>query len=96
MPTGQAVIASSVAQTISLTDLLAMEAELSLDFNGDSAIGDSVSKVIASPRMDEDGDGKITDADTMRGPQLVQLTSGVVAIDVSGEATNGSSGEFLT
>jgi hypothetical protein len=96
VPTGQLVITSTAGQTLSLTDLLAMETELELDFNGDAAIGDSVSQVIASPRMDDNEDGAITSADTSRGIQLLKLASGVLAIDPSGEASTGSTGEFMT
>ncbi|NDC09386.1 MAG: hypothetical protein EBZ75_08560 [Oxalobacteraceae bacterium] len=93
---GVAVIASSTGQTISLTDLLKMETDNAVDFNGDLAIGDGVSQVIASPRMDDNQDGKITSADSSRGIQLVRLASGAVAIDMSGEATAGSSTDLLT
>jgi Ca2+-binding RTX toxin-like protein len=93
---GVATLASSPAQTISLTDLLKMETDNAVDFNGDSAIGDGVSQVIASPRVDDNEDGKITSADTSKGIQLVKLASGAVAIDMSGEATTGSSTDLVT
>ena len=71
---------------------------MSVDFSGDNAIGDSVSSIIASPRRDDAGggddllspDGRITNADTQKGAQLVKLTSGAVAVDYSGMASAGS------
>jgi hypothetical protein len=92
---GVAIIASSTGQTISLTDLLKMENDNAVDFNGDAAIGDGVSQVIASPRRDDNRDGTITSADTSKGIQLVKMASGAVAVDMSGEATTGSSTDLL-
>jgi hypothetical protein len=77
---------------IECTDLLRLEKNGSVDFNGDKAIGDSVASILSTPARDNNGDGLIAiDEPGPKGEQLVRLTSGAVAVDFSGEATAGSS-----
>lgn len=87
----------TVGQTISLAKLLELERQSGVDFNGDNAIGDAVSAILASPKFDSSGDFKIDDNDlgdggvAQVGKQLVKLASGAAALDMSGAATVGSS-----
>ena len=75
---------------------LFLESEESVSASEFAITVTTVVSVLASPLRDDSGDGQITSDDTSRGTQLVKLDTGEVAIDFTGVATTGSTGEFMT
>ncbi len=100
-PTGTATVTGTVGQAaLSLTDVLRLESAAGVDFNGDSLVGNVVTSVLASPRLDLNADGRISADDLVdgvaaRGAQLVRLASGVAAVDIGGTAVVGSGSEEM-
>ena len=75
---GVATATSSIAQTISLTDILSKELELGFDLNNDDVVGDRVIEVTSQLQNPQTG-----------APSVVKLASGSYAVDFEGNSSVG-------
>ena len=75
---GVATATSSMAQTVSLTDILASELELGFDLTNDNVVGDRIVELTQQLPVSQRG-----------APSVVELASGSYAVDFDGNATVG-------
>ena len=67
-----------MAQTVSLTDILASELELGFDLTNDNVVGDRIVELTQQLPVSQRG-----------APSVVELASGSYAVDFDGNATVG-------
>ena len=82
---GVATATSAIAQTVSLSDILAKELELSFDLNNDDIVGDRIVNLTKQLPVQQKG-----------APSVVQLASGTYAIDFDGNSEVGQLKSVVT
>ena len=75
---GVATATSNIAQTVSLTDILAKELERGFDLTNDNVVGDRIVELIQQLPVPQRG-----------APSVVELASGSYAVDFDGNASVG-------